>query len=160
MGNEGSSNWKGTFEHLWEEVARQIATITAENKIQITSPTDGGVLEHPKEQWAGHTYSVHGTLKYLPKPHSIWLLNASNDGRQWPQEAARHDPTSGKWEGRIYLPTGQEGTLINAVVAPRTSQQFFEYYQRYGNSRALSQIPDECVNRAQVWAIAPATSSA
>jgi hypothetical protein len=154
MGAEASSNWMRTFELLWKEVPEKIDAIEEENKIQITSPTEGRVLEDQREHQhlKGHTYSVRGTLKYLPRPCSIWLLNASNDGRQWPQEPARHDPVSGRWDGRIYLQEEQQGTWINAVVAPPTSQQFFEYYHRYGNANPLSGIPDECKNIAQVWA--------
>lgn len=154
MGAESSSNWKLTFEMLWDQVAAVIETIAAENKIQITSPTNG-VLEAPKKHLEGYTYSVRGTLKYITKPFSIWLLNAGGDGKQWPQEVARHDPISGRWEGRIYLQKWNSGTLINAVVAPPTSQQLFEYYHRHGNGQPLSGIPDECENRAQAWGQAP-----
>lgn len=155
MGAQASSNWKRTFEIAWDQVAKQITAIAAENKIQITSPTNGGMLQDPKKKGEGPTYSVRGALKYLQKLYSIWLLKASDDGRQWPQEAARHDPMSGSWEGRIYLQKGQTGTLINAVVAPPTSQQFFEYYKTYGNRSPLSRIPDECENITQVRARIP-----
>ncbi len=154
MGAEANDNWRGTFESLWGQVAGQVDAIAAENIIQITSPIDDEELEEPKQHLRGHTYRVRGTLKYLPKTYSIWLVNASNDGRQWPQQAARHDPMSGSWEGRIYL-SKETGTVINAVVAPPTSQQFFEYYHRHGNASPLSRIPDECENIAKVCARIP-----
>jgi hypothetical protein len=62
------------------------------------------------------------------KDHSVWILNASKKGEQWPQGSAIYGQASGRWEGRSYLQTWIEGTIINAVVAPLTAQQFFEYY--------------------------------
>jgi hypothetical protein len=50
MGDEASSNWRGTFEGLWGQVETRINAIEAENRIQITSPTNGGVLEGQKER--------------------------------------------------------------------------------------------------------------
>jgi hypothetical protein len=159
MGKEAGDNWRRTFEELWDQVRKLVEDIIAENRIHITSPTDGGMLEdqrkHPNPDVNGYTYRVRGTLKYLPKPHSIWLLNASEDGRQWPQEVAKHDPVSATWEGRIYLSTSQKGTFINAAVAPPTSQEFFEYYHACGNAKPLSRIPEECNNFAQVLARVP-----
>jgi hypothetical protein len=156
-GTEKDKNWRRTFQGLWHQVTEQVSAIAAENKIEITSPKNNEELEDPQTFLEGYRYRVRGTLKYLPLHHSIWLLNASADGKQWPQQAATFDSISGAWEGRIYLQTWQNGTFINAVLAPPTSQRFFEYYHSYGSGNPLSRIPDECENIAQVWARTPGT---
>jgi hypothetical protein len=134
------------------------------NNIQITCPIDGGILEDQQPRLQGFSYVVRGTLDQLPEDHAIWLLNASRDGRQWPQGGftVRYPyPGPGEWEGRIYLPYDQPETIINAVVAPPTSRQFFEYYQRYGGGKApLARIPIECKDIAQVSVKAPPSHKA
>src|SRR5262249_53854124 len=129
-----------------------------QDKIQITPPVYGGFLEDPRHWSDGLSYVVRGRLSRLPGGHAIWLLNASSDGRQWPQGffSVRYPhPRQGEWEGRIYLPYANSDTFINAVVAPPTSQQLFEYYERYGKGNALTHIPIECTNKTQIWVKAP-----
>jgi hypothetical protein len=156
---EANNVWEGTFESLWGELAEQINTLIIQDKIQITFPVSGGVLEKPEPRWEGFTYEVRGTLKLLPKDHEICLLNASNekdDAKQWPQPRVKYNSLSGEWEGRIYLPRSNTDTVINAVVAPPTAQLLFEYYRQYGDAeRPLPRIPPDCENKAQVRARAP-----
>jgi hypothetical protein len=154
-GTKPDSNWRRTFQGLWHQVTEQVDAIAAENKIEITSPKNDEDLEDPKKFLEGHRYRVQGTLKYLPPHHSVWLLNSGPDGKQWPQQAATYDSISRKWEGHVYLQRWVNGTLINAVVTPPTSQQFFEYYRSYGAGNPLSGVPDECENIAQVRARNP-----
>jgi hypothetical protein len=161
MGSQGNKNWRGTFDDLWGKVEEKIKSLDELDKIQITCPKEGGVLANPiKHQRNGaFTYLVRGTLKYLQTGHQIWLLNAGRDGQQWPQERiTTYNSASGTWDGRVYLQTRYDGTFINAVVAPPTSQQLFEYYKFHGslgNWRPLSQVPHECKNVARVWASNP-----
>jgi hypothetical protein len=155
MGGEGNPNWERTFDGLWYRVEGKIKSILDQNKIQILSLIDGGILQDAQISGkSGFTYLARGTLKFKPKDHSIWLLHGAGE-QQWPQGTAEYDPVSAIWEGRTYLQTWISGTFINAVVAPPTSQQFFEYYQRYGNAKPLSGIPKECENIATVWARNP-----
>jgi hypothetical protein len=151
-GTEQADNWMRTFRGLWYQVTEQVDAIVAENKIEITSPKDNEDLEGGIKFLEGHRYRVQGTLKHLPSRHAVWLLNSTPDGKQWPQQVALYDGISGKWEGYIYLQRWVEGTLINAVVAPPTSQRSFEYYHSYGAGNPLSGVPDECENIAQVHA--------
>ena len=68
--------------------------------------------------------------------------------------------------GRSYLstnlPASQKGTIIVAVVAPPTSQDYFTYFQELMSERIkelplrpLTRIPAEIKNFAQVQALAP-----
>jgi hypothetical protein len=156
LGDGASRNWERTFDALWHQVEDKIKEFIEQDIIKIICPTEGAMLENPQRSGdRGFTYLVQGTLKYLPKDYVIWLLNASTKGEQWPQGSAIFDSKSGNWEGRIYLQTWLPETIINAVVAPPTSQQFFEYYQQYGNAKPLSRLPDECKNIATVSAHNP-----
>ena len=160
MGSQGNKNWRGTFDDLWGKVEEKIKSLDELDTIQIICPKEGSSLVNPiKLGDRGFTYLVSGTLKHLQKGHSIWLLNANKDGQQWPQERiTTYDQVSGLWEGRVYLQKQFNGTDINAVVAPPTSQQLFEYYKYHGslgNWRPISQIPPECRNVARVWASNP-----
>src|SRR5208337_1377790 len=107
-------------------------------------------------------YLVRGSLKQLPRDHKIWLLNANTanrSGDQWPQgfSEVRYD---GRWEGRIFLPYERTDTIVNAVVAPPTSRQFFAYYQQHGNANPLKGIPSECKNTAQISVKVPPSHKA
>lgn len=159
MGAEANKVLEGTFESLWGELADGINDLILQNKIQITSPGSGSMLEDPQPAMKGFTYEVRGTLKLIPKDHQIWLLNAGEAGdhaKQWPQQAAQHNSTSGEWKGRIYLQTWVAETFINAVVAPPTAQQLFEYYNQHGGgNKPLSRIPVDCENKTHVQARNP-----
>jgi hypothetical protein len=158
VGAEPNTFWEGTFESLWRELEDGINTLVIQDRIQITSPTSGGVLANPQPWLEGFRYEVRGTLRLLPKDHKIWLLNAgqgSDHAKQWPQEqdTVRYNSASGQWKGLIYLHRWTVETFINAVVAPPTAQQLFEYYKQYGGGeQPLSRIPVDCENKAQVFA--------
>jgi hypothetical protein len=156
MGAYANNVWEGTFESLWSELAHEVDTLVMQDKIQITSPVSGGVLENPRPHAEGFTYEVRGTLKLLLKDHEICLLNASSekdDAKQWPQRTVKYHSISGEWEGRIYLPRSATEVVINAVVAPPTAQLLFQYYNQYGGGeKPLPRIPPDCENKAQVWA--------
>jgi hypothetical protein len=159
MGVEANNVWERTFESLWNELENQIATLVIQDKIQITSPVSGGVLENALPYDEGFTYTVRGTLKLLPIDHDIFLLNSGSpreDSKQWPQRDVRYDKSTGEWEGRIYLQRWTKEVFINAVVAPPTSRQLFEYYRQYGGGgKPLTRIPVECENKAQIFARTP-----
>lgn len=84
-----------------------------EDRIKITSPLDGQILDEKEKQPmnTGFSYPVRGTLKNLPTKHRVWLLcvNESFD-RVWPQGFSRmkYNPRQGEWEGRVYLGTSQK----------------------------------------------------
>lgn len=157
--NEKSSVWERAFEVNWSTLEAGIQTLVSQARIQIVSPTSGGMLEGLGPATDGFRFIIRGTLNRLPRDHEIWLLNASDPkdrAKQWPQRVAQHDPVSGRWEGSIYLRDRSEKTYINAIVAPPTAQQLFEYYSQYGGGdKPLSHIPVECENKAQVWAYNP-----
>ena len=127
MGDKANNNWVGTFDGLWHMVEDKINALDKLDIIEITSPRDGGSLVKGIKQRNvdASTYLVSGTLRHLQKNHHIWLLNSNREGQVWPQERVTHDEVSGKWEGRVYLQTKYNGTYINAVVAPPTSQRAF-----------------------------------
>jgi hypothetical protein len=160
------SNWEMTFKYLWGQLEKEIAALPRDiqDQIQITSPIDGGTLEDPRPWADGLSYVIRGSLTHLPEGHAIRLINASNDGRrQWPQgfSPVRYQhPRQGEWEGRIYLPYKNPETVIDAVVAPPTSKQLFEYYQQHGGGHALTHIPMECKNKTQTWVKAPRSHKA
>jgi Predicted nucleotide-binding protein containing TIR-like domain len=130
------------------------------HKIQITSPTPGGFLEDPQPMADGLSYLVRGKLGRLPSNHTIWLLNQDQfSERVWPQGFSdgrvKYHPQTGEWEGRVYVAPSQVNISIIAVVAPPTSQEFFEYYQKVvGQTKAepVSRIPAECRNWVRVQA--------
>ena len=66
-----------------------------------------------------------------------------------------YDPEAGEWWGWTYLPYEQLEVFVNAVVAPPTSRQLFEYYEQNGGGKPLTGIPVECENKARIRVIAP-----
>jgi len=133
------------------------------DKIQITLPAPGGFLEYPQPMLDGCSYLVRGKLGRLPSNHTIWLLNQDPFGEHvWPQGfpdgRVKYHPQTGEWQGRVYVAPSHVNISIVAVVAPPTSNQFFEYYERVlGQTKAepLSSIPAECTNWVRVQAKAP-----
>ena len=47
MGSQGNKNWGGTFDDLLGKVEWKIKSLDDLDKIQITSPKDGGMLMNP-----------------------------------------------------------------------------------------------------------------
>ena len=151
---------------LWGFIIGSIVFRRVEDQIRITSLLDGQFLDDKEQQpiFNGFSYVVRGTLKNLPTKHRIWLLSVNESfDRVWPQGFSEVKfPRQGEWEGRIYLPTSQKSTIIVAVVAPPTSQDFFRYYEQSIPERrkelplrSLTRIPAEIKNFAQVQALAP-----
>jgi len=99
MGVEGNPNWERTFDVLWPKLEEKLTNLLDQNRIQINFPIEGGILEDAQRSGdKGFTYAVRGTLKSMPKDHSVWILNASKKGEQWPQGSAIYEPASGRWE--------------------------------------------------------------
>jgi hypothetical protein len=99
---------------------------------------------------------VEGTLEHLPEGHKIWLLNVNERSKQvWPQGFSTvedWDAQRGVWTGRVCGKPGETIKIV-AVVAPPTSTDFFNYYQRIcdcGTVEPLGRIPPECTNQASV----------
>jgi hypothetical protein len=75
-----------------------------------------------------------GTLKYLPEDHKIRLIIVNETkGKRWPQgfERVNHDANTGTWKGYVTVEGWHEVTIV-AVVAPPTTQEYFNYFQRVG----------------------------
>jgi hypothetical protein len=167
-GDEARNNWEITFKLLWGQIEKDITALpkVTDDQIQITFPPNGGVLGNQQPKWGkGFSYVVRGTLKQRPHDHTIWLLNANKPdirAAQRPQDPAEvtYDEKNGEWEGRVFLPYSQTSTFVNAVVAPPTSQQFFIYYQQYGESKPMAGIPIECKKTAQIFVKAPPSHKA
>jgi hypothetical protein len=131
------------------------------NQITITSPRANEILGDPKALSPGRCFRVVGRLGYVPEDHRIWLLVQPRGAKgYWPQgfEGVKHDPDSGDWSGYVYEPTGKAHITIVAVVAPRSAQMLFEYYQKHGRATGwdpIDELPRECTNIYQVEAQTP-----
>jgi hypothetical protein len=130
-------------------------------EIRITSPRPQQGLTNPKPLGPGFSYEVRGTLKHLPKNHEIWLLvKEESSQRVWPQgfERVQYDGDDESWAGRINPAMSGPNVTIIAVVAPPTSQEFFQYFQRVGPEteyEPLERVPTECRNTDEVQAKKP-----
>jgi hypothetical protein len=129
--------------------------------IKITHPGPGKFLTDGQPMGSGgQRFPVRGTLKSKPRGHEVWIL--VHDGateKVRPQfRAAMFDADQGTWSGWIN-PSGQSEVRIVAVVAPPTSHEFFQYFQKVGdlhhNHVPLERIPPECTNRDSVQAWVP-----
>ncbi len=131
------------------------------NRIEITSPRPGEILRDSKPLAPGRCFRVTGRLGTLPDNHRIWLLVQPMGSKNfWPQgfEQVAYDPATGEWSGFVFEPSGRAKITIFAVVAPRSAQAFFDYYQKHGSATGwapLHEIPAECVNRREVEAQTP-----
>jgi hypothetical protein len=129
-------------------------------QIKITSPSPLQTLQHPEPHGAGLSYEVRGTLKKLPRHHKIWLLRQDETSEiVWPQgfSPVQFDPTRGEWCGRIATQPVEKTKQIKivAVVAPPTSCDLFDYYEKARVFRPLLRIPVECANTTSVEARVP-----
>jgi hypothetical protein len=132
-----------------------------QNQIKIDSPRSGESLHDSRHLTPGLCYKVTGRLAFLSKDNQIWLLVQDPKTRNvWPQGfqdvVFRED--TGTWEGYIYSAQPNHSITIVAVVAPRSSQMLFNYYQRHGKATQwapIADIPDECANRKHVQAKIP-----
>ena len=122
-------------------------------QIKIKEPRENGFLA-PSECRAGiQAHAVSGTLKYIPKGHRIWLIVADETkGKYWPQGFApvEYHEDTGTWKGYIHV-WGWQHVTIYAVIAPPTTQEFFNYFQRVGEKTGFAPmlgIPRECKKRA------------
>lgn len=129
-------------------------------EIAITDPAENGELSPAEKRGAVEAYPVSGTLKRLPKDHTIWLLVIDETRKKiWPQgfEPVMHDPIKGNWKGYVTA-FGWRNVTITAVVAPMTSQEYFRYFQRVGpktNFEPISEVPPECKQRATIHVRVP-----
>ena len=150
---------------LWESAAAFLRK-TAGREIKITSPRPQELLRSPEQRGSGFfVFPVSGTLKHLPKDHEIWLLvEDQRSGRVWPQGffPVVFDPDQKTWNGKINpnIIGKTQPIKIVAVVAPPTSQDFFDYFQKLGDKthhyEPLDGVPLECrKNSAFVQAQVP-----
>jgi hypothetical protein len=125
--------------------------------IKITNPADNGFLAPMEIRRGVQAHPVSGTLKYVPKGHKIWLVVANEaHGKFWPQgfEPVEYNRATGTWSGYITV-FGWHRVAIYAVVAPPTTQEYFDYFQRVGGvtkHEPLLKIPAECKRRDVVSA--------
>jgi hypothetical protein len=129
-------------------------------RIRILEPQMNGFLPTAENRHGVTAHSVHGTLKHLPKDHRIWLL-VVNEGASkiWPQSfaPAEYSKEQGTWKGWINA-LGWTNITIVAVVAPPTTQEYFNYFQRVGPKTSFEpilKIPPECKHRDTVQAKIP-----
>jgi hypothetical protein len=133
-------------------------------QIAITDPVPHGFLTAAEMRPGVMKHVVSGTLKYLPKDHEIWLLVEDEfTGKAWPQGHApvEYNKDKGTWKGFVNV-MGWHSVIVVAVVAPPTSQDYFNYFQRMGRDfktgyQPIGRIPPECKRRATVHAkVSPA----
>jgi hypothetical protein len=122
------------------------------NPLKIDEPAPGDVLKEPLQFAPGCiSYLVKGTLRRLPKNHTIWLLKKDPSSAQVkPQgfQQGRVILRNGKWQGRVYPSMAYaKRTTIIAVVAPPAVDMFFNYWQKVGLKAGwvpIDHIPNEC----------------
>ena len=99
----------------------------------------------------------------VPKGHKIWLVVANEaQGKFWPQGFSRveYDSGTGAWKGYVTV-FGWQNVTIFSVIAPPTTQQYLDYFQRVGDRtkhEPLLAIPPGCKRRAVVHAKVSTTS--
>lgn len=130
-------------------------------RIRITDPQAHGFLTAAEMRPGVMKHVVSGTLKHLPKDHRIWLLVLDKSGRAWPQGLAtvEYDKTKGTWKGFINAMGSHEVNIV-AVIAPPTSQDYFEYFERMGRDfktgyQPIARVPPECKKRDSIQAKVP-----
>ena len=129
-------------------------------RIKITYPKINDFLATAENRLGVVVHPVHGTLKHLPKDHKVWLLVMDEKARKiWPQGLVpvEYDKEQGTWKGYIHA-WGWNNVTVVAVVAPPTSQDYFNYFQRMGpktNYEPILGIPKECKHRDSVLAKVP-----
>jgi hypothetical protein len=133
-------------------------------RIAIINPTEHRSLSAAEPRAGIMAHVVHGTVKHLPKGHRIWLVFVHEAGGQfWPQSFApvETNDAKGTWKGYIHVFDWQykwENITIMALIAPPTTQQYFNYFQRVGKKTGfepLSAIPAECKWRHTIQAKVP-----
>ena len=149
---------------IWASITAAAKTILGllGRRIRITSPRPQETLSGAEPLGAVHCYPVHGTLKKLPKGHEIWLLTQNHlDGSVLPQGffPVQYNGHDGTWMGKS-SGNGRSPIKVIAVVAPPTSVEFFQYFQKMGQLREyqfepLPYVPPECVNQDSVQAKLP-----
>jgi hypothetical protein len=129
-------------------------------RIKILDPQMNGFLAPFEKRNGVGAHAVHGTLKHLPKDHRVWLL-VMNEGASkiWPQSFApvEYSKEQGTWQGWITA-FGWTNITIVAVVAPPTTQEYFNYFQRAGPKTSFEPIlaiQYECKYRDRVQAKVP-----
>jgi hypothetical protein len=131
-------------------------------EIKITDPQPESVLAAAEDIGGVIAHPVYGTLKYLSRGHKIWLLVVDESGGNiWPPGFTPVDyrKEQGTWKGYIHVWGWHQITIV-AVVAPPTTQDYFNYYQKLGrdfNSKfpPISRIPPECRKHVSVHARVP-----
>jgi hypothetical protein len=126
-------------------------------QISITEPMTNGFLPPAELRRGVQAHPVSGKLKYLPKGNRIWLIVADEtNGKFWPQgfEPVDYHPDTETWKGYVTV-FGWHRVTIIAVIAPPTSQDYFNYFQRVGQKtqhEPLLRIPLECKKRHSIQA--------
>ncbi len=141
--------WK-TARAFWN---RSKAITPAEPAVQISiiSPLNDGVLENGKDTaQAAHRYLARAKVSNLPHGHKVWFVHEKpRTGEIWPQEPAI-SKTPDEWEAWTFVWDHHNEVTIVAVVAPPTSNDYFEYYHTVRKPLGaqgpipLPRIPPEC----------------
>jgi hypothetical protein len=131
-------------------------------RIRIIEPREHDLLPPAETHNNVVGHPVRGTLKQLPKGHEIWLLVMdTSKTKVWPQgfSPVEYDADKGTWKGYVHVWGWNQVTVV-AVIAPPTSQDFFNYYQRLGREgktkyEPIARIPAECKKSAIVQTRVP-----
>ena len=131
-------------------------------RIRITDPQPHGVLTAAEMRPGVMKHVVSGTLKHLPKDHEIWLfIEDAFTGKVWPQGHApvEYNRDKGVWKGFVNV-MGWHNVTIIVAIAPPTSQDYFNYFQRMGSDfksgyQPIARVPPECKWRDTVQAKVP-----
>jgi hypothetical protein len=125
--------------HLGQQI---VITSPREHDALPTAETLGGVVAH----------AVQGSAKNVPEGHKIWLIVANAAiNKLWPQGffPVQYDEARGTWKGYVHA-WGWNRLTVIAVIAPPTTQDYFNYYQQVGNKTEYApifRIPPECPKR-------------
>ena len=142
-----------TAEAMWTSFLVGGRWVTG-NRIEITSPREREVaLSERREESGPHAYRVRGRLKRKPAMADVWLLvEDESTGCVWPQVRAEYDKVTREWSGLVW-DLRKPSAKIVAVVAPRTSDDFFSYYSKHARTTdwaSISRLPSEITNSAFV----------
>jgi hypothetical protein len=131
-------------------------------RIKIIDPKMDGFLGAAENRLGTQAHPVSGSLSHLPKDYKVWLLVVNEQTSEiWPQGfdggLVEYDEKHHTWKGYVHA-WGWNNVTITAVIAPPTTQEYFNYVQRVGNltkHKPILRIPPECKHRDTVRAKVP-----
>jgi hypothetical protein len=106
---------------------------------RLSIPSRTAVSRRPRRAWAWSCIRYRGP-KHLRKDHRIWLrVMDDKTCKTWPPGLVpvEYSNDQGTWKGYIHA-WGWNNVAIVAVVAPPTSQDYFNYFRAWDPKRTTS----------------------